>query len=90
MNRGAEQQLSSLRDYCRDQGWEVHAEYMEQASGMDMANRADLERLLEDARQGKFGAVVVVWPDRVAGLEGELTEILDTLEALGIGFYNFR
>ncbi len=44
-----ETQLLPLRDFCAAMGWEVFAEYVDQAPANDLAHRVQLRRLLDDA-----------------------------------------
>ncbi len=51
-----------IRDYCRLKGWDLQAIYREEGKSAHVdtiAKRPQFQLLLEDARRGKFDAVVV-------------------------------
>jgi DNA invertase Pin-like site-specific DNA recombinase len=60
-----ETQLYDLRGLAAQRGWEIVEEYSDTISGAK-AKRPGLDRLMADARRGKFD-VVMVWAfDRIA------------------------
>lgn len=66
-------QMPSLTNLVRQRGWQIHDIYQEQASAWRVGHQKELARLMEDARKGKFEAVIVWALDRltregVAGL----------------------
>lgn len=66
--------------------WTVVEDYVERASGKDVAGRSELQRLLADAAAGRFDMVVVARIDRWSR---SLVHLLDTvahLDAAGVGF----
>lgn len=64
IHQDLEIQLAALRDYVTRQGWEPAAEYVEKLSGKEGKRRPQLEKLLADAQNGKFDAVLVWKMDR--------------------------
>jgi DNA invertase Pin-like site-specific DNA recombinase len=48
-----ENQLSQLRQYAHQQGWTVYREYVDQKTGRT-ADRADFQRLFQDAYEKRF------------------------------------
>ncbi len=62
-DQNPELQLRELRDYATRQGWELADAYEDVGSG-SKACRPGLHRLMEDARKGKFKAVLVWKLDR--------------------------
>lgn len=58
-----ENQLEPLRDWALRQGWDVVGEYVDRGSGAD-ANRPEFKRLLSDAMQRRFSAILVWRWDR--------------------------
>jgi DNA invertase Pin-like site-specific DNA recombinase len=79
-----EVQLAPLRELARGRGWEVTV-YQDRESGAK-ANRAELTRLMADARRGAF-KVVLVWRfDRFARTVRQLVAALEEFQARGIDF----
>src|SRR2546426_2686974 len=83
-----EMQLRELREYCTRRGWEVSSEYVDRISGAK-GKRPALDRLMADAHQRRFDAVVVWRFDRFARSVSHLLRALETFKALGIEFVSF-
>ncbi len=78
-----ETQLVQLRDYARFKRWTVSHEYVEYASGVD-DNRPILGELLQDARRGRFQAVLIWNIDRLSRKATTLLQIMEELKGLNI------
>jgi DNA invertase Pin-like site-specific DNA recombinase len=84
-----ETQLYDLRGMAAQRGWEIVEEYSDTISG-SKPKRPGLDRLMADARRGKFD-VVMVWAfDRIARSVRHFLEVLDELTHLNIEFVSFR
>ena len=84
-----ETQLHDLKQMAQQRGLAMVAEYTDKISGTK-AKRPGLDRLLADARRGKFD-IVMVWAfDRVARSVRHFLEILDELNRHNIEFVSFR
>ena len=84
-----ETQLCDLRPLAAARGYEIVGEYTDTISG-SKAKRPGLDRLMADARRGRFD-VVLVWAfDRVARSVKHFLEILDDLNHLNVEFVSFR
>jgi DNA invertase Pin-like site-specific DNA recombinase len=84
-----ETQLYDLRGMAAQRGVEIVGEYTDTISGSKQ-KRPGLDRLMADARRGKFD-VVVVWAfDRIARSVRHFLEVLDELTHLNIEFISFR
>jgi Resolvase, N terminal domain len=84
-----ESQLYDLRQLVAQRGYEIVEEYTDKISGAK-AKRPGLDRLMTDARHGRF-QVVVVWAfDRMARSVRHFLEVLDELNHLQIEFVSFR
>ena len=85
----AETQLHDLRQLAAQRGFEVVETYTDHLSGT-RAKRPGLDKLMADARRGRF-EVVLVWAcDRLARSVRHFLEVLDELNHLEIGFVSFR
>lgn len=82
-------QLCDLRPLAKARGYEIVAEYTDMISGTK-GKRPGLDKLLSDARRGRFD-VVMVWAfDRMARSVRHFLEVLDELTRLNIAFVSFR
>lgn len=79
-------QARSMRQLCELKCWRVFETYLDEGvSGADRSRPA-LDRMMRDARAGKFDAVVVWKFDRFARSVPHLLDALDTFRSLGIQF----
>ena len=84
-----ETQLYDLRGLAAQRSFQIIEEYSDTISG-SKAKRPGLDRLIADARRGKFD-VVLVWAfDRIARSVRHFLEVLDELSHLNIEFVSFR
>ena len=81
-----EMQLSELREYCQRRGWGIPAEYIDAGVSGAKDSRPELNRLMADAHQRRFDAVVVWKFDRFARSVSHLLRALETFKVLGIDF----
>jgi DNA invertase Pin-like site-specific DNA recombinase len=84
-----ELQISELKEYAGRRGWPVVAEFIDHASGAK-ESRPALNRLMLDARQRKFDAVLVWKIDRFGRSLKHLVNSLAELEAVGVAFVSLR
>lgn len=77
-------QLIRLRAIAQARGYDVVAEYHDKASGAD-ANRPALDKMLRDAKSGKFERILATKLDRLARSVINLTELVGNLEKWGVG-----
>jgi DNA invertase Pin-like site-specific DNA recombinase len=85
-----EMQLTELRDYCKRRGWEVTGEYVDAGVSGARDSRPELNRLMADAHQRRFDAVLVWKLDRFGRSLRHLVNALAELEALGVAFISLR
>ena len=89
LDQHPETQLHDLRQMAAQRGLRVAGIYEDRITGT-RASRPGLDRLMSDARQGKF-QVLVVWScDRLARSVRHFLETLDELNRLGVEFLSFR
>jgi DNA invertase Pin-like site-specific DNA recombinase len=85
-----EMQIRELRDYCKNRGWKIHAEYIDRGISGATDSRPQLNRLMADAHRRRFD-VVAVWDfSRFARSTSHLLRALETFSSLGIGFVSLR
>jgi DNA invertase Pin-like site-specific DNA recombinase len=83
-------QLRELREYCERRGWTVSAEYVDVGVSGAKDSRPQLNRLMADAKQRRFDAILVWKLDRFGRSLKHLVSALGEFEALGVAFVSLR
>ena len=83
-------QLLDLEQLAAQRGFEVIDTYVDHGYSGVRVKRPALDRLLADARRGRFDVLLVWSCDRVARSTRHLLEVLDELNQLNIQFVSFR
>lgn len=79
-------QRLELESYCQRQGWAIVGVYDDSGVSGTKSERPSLNRLLKDASQGKMDVVLVWKIDRLARSVVHLLQVLQQLQASGVGF----
>ena len=82
-------QQNELREYAEFRKWEIVEIYSDTMSGAK-DKRPALDRLMADARRGKFDVVVVWRFDRFARSTSHLLRALEEFQSLGIDFVSLK
>jgi DNA invertase Pin-like site-specific DNA recombinase len=85
-----EMQLRELREYCERRGWTIFAEYVDVGVSGAKDSRPQLNKLMSDAKQRRFDAVLVWKLDRLGRSLKHLVSALGEFEALGVAFVSLR
>jgi DNA invertase Pin-like site-specific DNA recombinase len=85
-----EMQLRELREYAVRRDWEITDEYTDHGISGSRESRPELNRLMADAHQRKFDAVLVWKVDRFGRSLRHLVNALAELGALGVAFVSLR
>jgi DNA invertase Pin-like site-specific DNA recombinase len=83
--QNADLQTRELPEFCERRGWHLEATYSDVMTGAK-DKRPALDRLMADARRGKFDVVAVWRFDRFARSTSHLLRALEEFAALGIDF----
>ncbi len=83
-------QLYDLRKFAEQRGFEVASEFTDVGVSGTKARRPGLDAMLKDARNGKFGVVIVAAFDRVARSTKHFLSVVDELDSLGVEFISRR
>jgi len=83
-------QTRELREYCERRGWQIVDEYVDAGVSGAKDSRPELNRLMADAHQRRFDAVLVWKLDRFGRSLRHLVNALAELEALGVAFVSLR
>jgi DNA invertase Pin-like site-specific DNA recombinase len=79
-------QVPELRRYVDQRNWTVAETYVDEGVSGTVATRPALDKLMKDARAGKFDAVIVVRFDRFARSTTHLLAALEEFRRLNIDF----
>jgi DNA invertase Pin-like site-specific DNA recombinase len=85
-----EMQLRELRDYAARRRWEIADEYTDHGVSGSRDSRPALNRLMADAQQRRFDAILVWKVDRFGRSLRHLVNALAELGALGVAFVSLR
>jgi len=85
-----EMQLSELREYAERRGFVTVGEYVDHGISGSKESRPSLNRLMADAHQRKFDAVLVWKIDRFGRSLKHLVNALADLSAVGVAFISLR
>jgi DNA invertase Pin-like site-specific DNA recombinase len=88
-DQNADLQQSELNEYAAFRKWEIAGVYSDVVSG-SKDKRPALDRLMVDAKRGKFDVVAVWRFDRFARSTRFLLESLELFNSLGIDFVSLR
>ena len=83
-------QTRELEEYCQRRGWEIAGCYVDTGVSGAKDSRPELNRLMADAHQRHFDAVLVWKLDRFGRSLRHLVNALAELEALGVTFVSLR
>lgn len=85
-DQNCEMQLRELRQYATARKWTVTGEYVDTGWSGAKANRPELTRLMQDARQRRFDAVCVWKLDRWGRSVADSIKGIQELVSLGVRF----
>jgi len=83
-------QLRELREYCERRNWTITSEYVDVGVSGSKDSRPELNKLMADAKQRRFDAVLVWKLDRFGRSLKHLVSALGEFVALGIAFVSLR
>jgi putative DNA-invertase from lambdoid prophage Rac len=86
LDQHCEMQLKELREYCSRRGWTISGEYVDTGWSGAKASRPELDRIMHDAGQHRFDAILVWKLDRFGRSVLNLSEQLARLNSWGIRF----
>ena len=89
LDQHPETQLYDLRQMAEQRGFRIIEEYTDTISGAK-ARRPGLDRMMGDARRGRFEVVLVWASDRIARSVKHFLDVLDELNRLNVEFVSFR
>ncbi len=86
LGQTTDNQVIPIREFCKARGFDLtqEREYEDIGISGSLGRRAGLDRLLADAKRGKFKIVVCTALDRLGRNVKNLLTLLDELSALGV------
>ncbi len=81
-----EVQLRDIRAFCQFKGWEIVGTYIDKGVSGAKASRPALNRMMADAAEKKFDAVICWKFDRFARSAQHMLKALETFNSHGIAF----
>ncbi len=82
-------QLLDLQRYAEQRGWTVFEVYTDEGVSAARETRLALDRLMNDAKKGKFDVLLTWKLDRLARSTRQLVLMLDELKGLGVALASF-
>ncbi len=89
-DQSVEMQISDLKRYCQQRGFEVYREYSDQGISGTKDRRPGLDELMADAKKKKFDAIICWRFDRFARSTKHLITALEEFRHLGIEFISYQ
>ena len=86
LDQNCQMQLKELREYCERRAWTISGEYVDTGWSGAKASRPELDRIMHDACQHRFDAILVWKLDRFGRSVLNLSEQLARLNSWGIRF----
>ena len=83
-------QTHEIREYVSNRHWELVGQYVDEGVSGAKESRPALNKLMQDAKQRKFDAVVVWKLDRFGRSLKHLVTALAEFESLGVAFVSLR
>jgi DNA invertase Pin-like site-specific DNA recombinase len=89
-SQSPEMQIRELRDYCHRRNLAITGEYTDIGVSGSKDSRPELNRLMADAKQRRFDAILVWKLDRFGRSLRHLVNALADLESLGISLISLK
>jgi DNA invertase Pin-like site-specific DNA recombinase len=90
LDQNPQSQLADLLGLARQRGWDVVETYTDHGISGTKSRRPGLDKMMFDARQGRFDIVLVWASDRIARSVRHFLEVLDELQHCNVQFVSFR
>ena len=88
--QSVDMQVSDLRRYCEQRGFEIYKRYSDEGVSGTRDKRPGLDQLMSDAQKRKFDVVLVWRFDRFARSTKHLITALEEFKHLGIDFISYQ
>jgi putative DNA-invertase from lambdoid prophage Rac len=82
-------QLMPLREFVKDQGWQIHGEFIDKVPATDIAHRTAWRDMLQDASRKKFDLLLVWRMDRAFRSVLDAATTLERLRTWKVGLRSY-
>jgi DNA invertase Pin-like site-specific DNA recombinase len=89
-DQSVDMQVSDLRHYCEQRGFQIYKEYSDHGISGTKDHRPGLDQLMSDGRKMRFDAVLCWRFDRFARSTKHLITALEEFRHLGIDFISYQ
>jgi DNA invertase Pin-like site-specific DNA recombinase len=90
LNQDPNVQITSIREFARQRDFKLVGEYVDEGISGAREKRPSLDRLIVDARMGKFKILVVTGIDRLGRSTKHLLNFLDEMNHYGVSLISIR
>lgn len=90
LGQDVENQLVGIRELCANRKFELIGEYVDEGISGKSERRPSLDRLIKDARQGKFKILIIYSIDRLGRSTKHLLNLIDELKHYGVSIISIR
>ena len=90
LGQDVENQLSGIRELSKNRNFNLIGEYFDEGVSGRREKRPSLDKLVKDARLGKFNVIVIHSIDRLGRSTKHLLNLLDELNHYGISLISIR
>ena len=90
LNQSPENQLVPMKEYAKSREMEVTSEYIDHGVSGTRERRPDLDRMIADARRGKFKILVIAALDRLGRNVKHLLTLVEELNSYGVRLVSLR
>lgn len=90
LGQDVENQLVGIRELCQNRKFDLMGEYVDEGISGKSERRPSLDRLLKDARLGKYKILVIYSIDRLGRSTKHLLNLIDELKHYGISIISIR
>jgi DNA invertase Pin-like site-specific DNA recombinase len=90
LNQDVEHQLHGIRELSKNRGFTLTEVYVDRGISGTKDKRPSLDRLIKDARMGKFSILIVHSIDRLGRSTKHLLNLLDELRHYGVSLISIR
>lgn len=88
MGYSIEGQITQIEQYCQFNGYELVDIYADRGISGKSMNRPELQRMLNDAKNGKLDCVMVYKTNRLARNTSDLLTIVEELHRQNVEFFS--
>ena len=90
LGQDVENQLQGIRELCINRNFQLYEEYVDEGISGKTCKRPGLDKLIRDARLGRFKVVIVHSIDRLGRSTKHLLNLIDELNHYGVSLISIR